>query len=101
MTKPASTIGHTAAKLLGIKLQGKEPIGDELTRGESIFSIQTSDTFIEEQPTSLEWILSQLPSRRDTTNYLLSLFPFLSWIGHYNVQWLIGDLVAGMYNWAT
>lgn len=96
MTKTDSNIGHTAAKLLGIKLQGKEPIGDELTRGESIFSIQTSDTFIEEQPTSIEWILSQLPSRRDTTDYLLSLFPFLSWIGHYNVQWLIGDLVAGI-----
>ncbi|KAI5957398.1 SUL2 [Candida margitis] len=29
-------------------------------------------------------------------NYLLSLFPILQWILHYNGRWLYGDLVAGI-----
>jgi hypothetical protein len=24
------------------------------------------------------------------------LFPFLNWINHYNLQWLVGDVIAGM-----
>ncbi|KAI5965695.1 SUL2 [Candida pseudojiufengensis] len=29
-------------------------------------------------------------------NYLISLFPILKWISHYNYKWLYGDLVAGI-----
>ncbi|KAG5419008.1 SUL2 [Candida metapsilosis] len=29
-------------------------------------------------------------------NYLISLFPILQWILHYNGRWLYGDLVAGI-----
>ncbi|KAJ7632387.1 sulfate permease [Roridomyces roridus] len=34
--------------------------------------------------------------RRAVTNYLLSLFPILSWITRYNLGWLSGDIVAGL-----
>ncbi|KAJ7684959.1 sulfate transporter family-domain-containing protein [Mycena polygramma] len=34
--------------------------------------------------------------RRPVANYLLSLFPILSWITRYNFGWFTGDLVAGL-----
>jgi sodium-independent sulfate anion transporter 11 len=27
---------------------------------------------------------------------LISLYPFLTWISNYNLQWLFGDMVAGI-----
>ncbi|KAI0879453.1 sulfate permease [Hypoxylon argillaceum] len=87
-------VGHGLAKVLGIKLDTSET--ERVTRGESVFSIQTADSFIEEQPTVKEVLAGLVPTRRGILNYILSLFPFLSWIGFYNVQWLIGDLVAGI-----
>ncbi|KAK6948661.1 hypothetical protein Daesc_010431 [Daldinia eschscholtzii] len=86
--------GQTLAKVLGIKLE--DPDLDGVTRGESVFSTQTADSFVEQQPTSAEWLREIIPSGRDLLNYLKSLFPFLSWIGFYNLQWFIGDLVAGI-----
>ncbi|RAL66898.1 hypothetical protein DID88_007680 [Monilinia fructigena] len=68
----------------------------EILRGESVFSIQTADTFVEEEPTTLEWFQDTLPGRHELAAYCRSLFPFLSWIGCYNLQWLFGDLVAGI-----
>lgn len=93
---PATTkAGHRLAKLLGIKLQKSEPYRDEVTRGESVFSVATSETFVEEPPTTAEFMREIIPSRRQISDYLWSLFPFLHWIGFYNVQWLLGDLVSG------
>lgn len=89
-------VGHALAKVLGIKLQDNEPFLNDVTRGESIFSVQTADTFVEEQPTTIEWLRDVIPSGQELVDYFYSLFPFLHWIGFYNVQWLIGDLVAGI-----
>ncbi|EMG48418.1 SUL1 Sulfate permease 1 [Candida maltosa Xu316] len=51
----------------------------------------------EEQVTVLEWAQHvfghPLQQIRD---YLISLFPILQWILHYNWRWLYGDLVAGI-----
>lgn len=87
--------GHLVVKGLGIKVQKRDGICEEISRGESVFSMQTTETFIEEEPTSAEWVASLVPNRRDVVNYFRSLFPFTYWIGRYNLQWLIGDLVAG------
>ncbi|TGJ85058.1 hypothetical protein E0Z10_g3694 [Xylaria hypoxylon] len=87
-------VGHGLAKALGIKLHESE--SNRVTRGESVFSNQTADSFFEEQPTVKEALASIVPSRRAILDYILSLFPFLSWIGFYNLQWLVGDLVAGI-----
>lgn len=34
--------------------------------------------------------------REAIKNYVLSLFPFLQWMPRYNLQWLYGDLIAGI-----
>ncbi|KAI0848890.1 sulfate permease [Daldinia vernicosa] len=85
---------QTLAKVLGIKLE--DPDTDNVTRGESVFSTHTADSFVEQQPTSAEWLAEITPSGQDILNYFKSLFPFLSWIGFYNLQWFVGDLVAGI-----
>ncbi|KAI1431149.1 sulfate permease [Xylaria sp. CBS 124048] len=87
-------IGRSLAKFLGIKLE--DPETDRVTRGESILSIQTADSFYEEQPTVGEVLTRLIPSRKGVFEYILSLFPFLSWIRFYNLQWFVGDLVAGI-----
>ncbi|KAB8299206.1 hypothetical protein EYC80_001302 [Monilinia laxa] len=93
----ATKIGHGLAKALGIKLNYRDELNSqEILRGESVFSIQTADTFVEEEPTTLEWFQDTLPGRDELAAYCRSLFPFLSWIGCYNLQWLFGDLVAGI-----
>jgi sodium-independent sulfate anion transporter 11 len=93
----ATKIGHGLAKVLGIKLNYRNELDDEIRRGESVFSSKTADTYVEEEPTSSEWIHDTLPSGHDLVEYTRSLFPFLNWIGSYNLQWLAGDLVAGKH----
>lgn len=102
MGEKATKVGHTLAKGLGIKVAYRDPLGstsgsDPVTRGESTFSVGTVDTYSynEPEPSSIDWICEITPSGRQLANYLISLFPFLNWIGRYNVTWLLGDLVAG------
>ena len=94
MPGAGSKIGHGLAKVLGIKLD--RPENEEMLRGESVFSVQSSDTFVEEEPTTAEWFLELVPTGEEVVQYIRSLFPFLTWIGHYNLQWFMGDLVAGV-----
>jgi len=92
----ATKIGHTLARGLGIKLDYRNELNDEILRGESVFSSTTTTSYVEEEPTAAEWIEGVLPSGHELVQYTRSLFPFLAWIGSYNLQWLAGDLVAGM-----
>lgn len=90
-----SKTGHVVAKALGIKLKNDDPYREELeTPGASM---KSDHTFVEEPPLVLDYLSGLIPSGQQLYEYLLSLFPFLSWIGHYNLQWLIGDLVAGKH----
>ncbi|KAJ5758200.1 uncharacterized protein N7511_006894 [Penicillium nucicola] len=98
-----SKLGHTLAKGLGIKLPYRDPLGatsgsEPVTRGESTFSMGTVDTYSynEPEPTTFDWIRETTPSGRQFVQYLINLFPFLTWISNYNLQWLYGDLVAGI-----
>lgn len=85
------------AKVLGIKLQDPvEEIANTVTRGESVLSAQTNGSFFEDGPTASEWLRDQIPTRQEAGVYVKSLFPFLSWMGHYNLQWFSGDIVAGI-----
>ena len=98
MTNTRTKIGHGLAKVFNIKLQKNQPYEDELTRGESVvssYSGQAAETYVEPGPTTEEYFRELVPTPRGILNYLLSLFPFLSWITKYNFQWLFGDLVAG------
>ncbi|KAF1989565.1 SulP family sulfate permease [Aulographum hederae CBS 113979] len=97
MVSTSTKIGHGLAKVLGIKLDYRDELGqDKVTRGESVFSISSADTYTEQEPTAVEWLQDLTPSGRDVGRYFYNLFPFLRWITRYNVQWLIGDLVAGI-----
>jgi solute carrier family 26 (sodium-independent sulfate anion transporter), member 11 len=95
----STKIGHTLAKGLGIKLEYRNPSGGDetTTRGESVFSINTADSYVEQEPTSGEWVRELWPSWKDVGLYFYNLFPFIHWIGRYNLQWLYGDLVAGKF----
>lgn len=101
MGEKLSKAGHLLAKGLGIKVAYRDPLGattDPVTRGESTFSVGTAETYSynEPEPTSIDWICEVTPSFRQFINYFISLLPFLNWITRYNMQWLIGDLVAGI-----
>lgn len=58
-------------------------------------SITNADLYIEEEPTVGEFLREITPSARAVGEYFYNLFPFLSWVGKYNLIWFIGDLVAG------
>ncbi|GAT27372.1 sulfate transporter [Aspergillus luchuensis] len=93
--------GHGLAKVLGIKLPYRDPLGahsDPVTRGESTFSYGTVETYsyLEPEPTTAEWLKEICPTWHDVLMYFYNLFPFLSWITKYNLQWFFGDLVAGI-----
>ena len=96
MADTRTKIGHGLAKGLGIKLNYRDPTGDKVTRGESMFSVASADSYTEDEPHTGEWVRDQIPSGRDLVDYFISLFPFLKWIRRYNLQWLAGDLVAGV-----
>ncbi len=87
--------GRLVAKALGIKLQDNDPYQELDRPGASMMSNGSDHSFVEEPPQVLDHLNALVPSGKEIYDYLFSLFPFLSWIGHYNLQWLIGDLVAG------
>lgn len=98
MPNPTSTkIGHGLAKALRIKLNYRDELGEEIRRGESVFSTATANTYVEEEPRSIDWIREITPNGHQLLRYLYSLFPFTHWITRYNAQWAVGDLVAGEF----
>jgi sodium-independent sulfate anion transporter 11 len=52
--------------------------------------------YVEQDPTVGEWLRDAVPNGKQVINYLSSLFPFSAWIFSYNIQWLLGDLIAGI-----
>ena len=96
MASSSTKLGHGLAKVLGIKVNENQAKDDALTRGESTYSIDTGDSYVEEEPRTIDWLNDLIPSGTDIVRYLRSLFPFTHWILRYNAQWLAGDLVAGI-----
>lgn len=96
MGSTRTKIGHGLAKFFNIKLQENDPYVDQVSRGESVASnTSTTTTFVEEPVTVGQYFQELTPSGSDLFDYVKSLFPFLSWIGRYNMVWFAGDLVAG------
>ncbi|KIX04210.1 uncharacterized protein Z518_07764 [Rhinocladiella mackenziei CBS 650.93] len=96
MASTSTKIGHGLSKFLRIKLNERQAQKDAVTRGESAYSVSTADTYVEEEPTTIEWLGDLIPSGAAMGSYIRDIFPFTKWILRYNVQWLIGDLVAGI-----
>lgn len=97
MASVRTKIGHGLAKVLGIDLHYRNETGsDRITRGESVFSVSSAETYVEDEPTAAEWIAEITPGRKEIVNYFRRLFPFLQWITRYNSTWFLGDVVAGI-----
>lgn len=96
MASTSTKIGHGLAKVLGIRLNERQAQDDALTRGESTYSVNTGDTYVEEEPRTIDWLRDLQPTRTELAQYCRNLFPFTKWILRYNAQWLAGDLVAGI-----
>lgn len=74
----------------------------EDSRGnDDVPSISNADLYIEHEPTVGEFFAEITPSARDVGRYIYNLFPFIHWIGKYNMTWFTGDLVAGMMTMAV
>lgn len=82
-------VGRALARALGIDLTPDTypALSDEFK----------SYAYIEPEPTAADWIRAHMPTSPQVRRYLYDLFPFLHWIMYYNLQWFIGDLIAGMW----
>ena len=74
------------AKVFGIDAKRPE---------EHVPVIPNTEPFVEEEPSVTEWLREIAPTPQGVGRYVANLFPFLSWIGKYNLTWFSGDLVAG------
>ena len=53
------------------------------------------ETYIEQDPSVLEWFRDLVPTSQDVADYARGLFPSARWIPRYNLHWLAGDAIAG------
>ncbi|QUC18323.1 uncharacterized protein UV8b_02564 [Ustilaginoidea virens] len=86
-------------KLLGVKLKDAVQDGANAAHsGDSILPVHIGDEGVADgHPAASERLRDRIPARQKAADaYVKSLFPFLGWIGRYNLQWLAGDVVAGV-----
>lgn len=92
-----SKVGRSLAKGLGIELDYRNEVNaPQISRGESVFSVENANDYYEGEPTAGEYLRSITPTGKQMFGFVRNLLPFIHWIGHYNLQWLAGDLVAGI-----
>jgi len=53
--------------------------------------------FVEEEVSTRDFLRSLFPTGAGIGAYFKELFPFWGWIFHYNLTWLLGDLIAGTF----
>ncbi|EAA28274.3 hypothetical protein GE21DRAFT_6078 [Neurospora crassa] len=81
-----STAGDRIKKFLGIP-------ADERLNDTACY---VDGSFVESEPTTQDFLNEIRPTVQGTLNYLRELFPFVNWIFHYNLTWLLGDFIAGV-----
>jgi solute carrier family 26 (sodium-independent sulfate anion transporter), member 11 len=84
--------GRILAKSVGINSDYRDEPPRELIGG----SQANGSGYVEAEPTFADYIRSITPNGPAVKEYFISLFPFLTWIFHYNLIWLTGDLIAGI-----
>lgn len=87
----APTAGDRAKRFFGI--DPKDKLDDSLY-------FDSDGSYIEHEPTTPEFLKSLLPTASGVKDYFTDLFPFVKWIFHYNLTWLLGDIIAGTLNLA-
>jgi hypothetical protein len=89
---PASLFGPTVVNS-GNHHNEKRPIVAKARRG--VKKVLNVPEDAPETVHTLDFLKGNTGSLKDTIlAYLKSLFPFLQWLPRYNLQWLIGDLIA-------
>ncbi|CZS91370.1 hypothetical protein WAI453_011655 [Rhynchosporium graminicola] len=96
MSSASEKLGHALAKGLLIKTEYRKDATETLSRGDSVFSTLNAENYIEIEPTAAEYFKEIAPTGESVKKYCRDLFPFMNWIGHYNLQWFTGDIVAGL-----
>ncbi|KAI3339536.1 sulfate permease [Ustulina deusta] len=91
-------VGRGLAKAVGIDVdeRSKTEPSDLLQSAAANLQSQSIDPYYETEPTVKEYLLEHRPTLAGVGRYISSLFPFLQWIFHYNLTWLVGDLIAGI-----
>ncbi|KAF2627674.1 sulfate permease 2 [Macroventuria anomochaeta] len=89
-----ASAGRGVAKALGINVDYRKE-ADPLENSGAL-SVSSVDTYVEREPTVVEWLSKFTPSFTALKRYFRSLFPFIDWIFHYNLTWLFGDIIAGV-----
>ncbi|RYP08905.1 hypothetical protein DL764_001615 [Monosporascus ibericus] len=88
--------GRGLAKAVGIDVDYRSRDEPRDFVDSAAASIQPVDPYYEEEPSLREVLDSLLPTRAGVAIYIRSLFPFWSWIFHYNMTWAFGDFIAGI-----
>ncbi|CAG9981914.1 unnamed protein product [Clonostachys byssicola] len=88
MAAEKKNTGARVAKFFGIDTSRPEGYVPDLNDADYLY--------VEQEPTVREYFQEITPSLAQVGHYFYRLFPFLSWIGNYNLTWLTGDLIAGI-----
>jgi len=86
---PHNTFGDRVKRLLGI--DPEERLDDS--------AYFDDGSFIEDEVSARDFFRSIMPTGSGVASYFRELFPFLGWIFHYNLTWLLGDFIAGKSDW--
>jgi hypothetical protein len=60
------------------------------------FTTKHPDSFTEEEVTVAGYFKSLIPDKQAVVQYVVDTFPFVKWVCNYNLQWFLGDLIAGI-----
>ncbi|KAK2054421.1 sulfate permease [Colletotrichum caudatum] len=90
-----SNVGRTLAKGLGIDVDARYRNEPTEAVQSAAASFRSVEQYEEEEPTVAEFLYAHRPTVHGAVAYVKSLFPFWSWIFHYNATWLLGDVIAG------
>ncbi|GJC83453.1 sulfate permease 2 [Colletotrichum liriopes] len=91
-----NTVGRTLAKGLGIDVDARYRNEPTEAVQSAAASFRSVEQYEEEEPTVAEFLYAHRPTVHGAVAYIKSLFPFWSWIFHYNATWLLGDVIAGV-----
>lgn len=92
-----SNVGRTLAKGLGIDVDARYRNEPTEVVQSAAASFRSVEQYEEREPTIAEFLHAHRPTVHGAVAYLKSLFPFWSWIFHYNATWLLGDVIAGTF----
>src|ERR1700760_3674195 len=59
-------------------------------------TLDTNSGYLEPEPTVLGFLKKRKPTKQGVLQYIVDTFPCSKWVCNYNLQWLMGDIIAGV-----